>query len=107
MSGSAYGKSDTEHGEPEPSVTPEATESPLPEASPDVEKAYPVDSQEDAVEVLRQAYMEYRTSGVFDFQDRAMPLQAWSAFLQKASSQLIQEQPELKYADGLECAEGP
>ena len=88
-------------------MTPEATESPLPEASPDVEKVYPVASQKDAVEVLRQAYMEYRTSVVFDFLDRAMSLQARSVFLQNASSQLIQEQPELKYADGLDCTEGP
>lgn len=72
--------------EPEPSGTPEPTESLLPEASPDVEKVYPVASQEDAVEVLRQAYLEYRPSVIFDFQDNDMSLQERSILLQNASS---------------------
>lgn len=93
--------------EPEPSGTPEPTESPLTEESPDVEKVYPIASQEDAVEVLRQAYLEYRPSVIFDFQASDMSLQDRSILLQNASSQLIQEQPELKYAYALECVEGP
>lgn len=94
--------------EPEPSGTPEPTDSPLSEEALDVDvkKVYPVASQEDAVEILRQAYLECRPSVIFDFQDRDMSLQDRSILLQNASSQLIQEQPELKYAYALECVEG-
>lgn len=88
----------------ETSVPGEASE---PEPSDPMDGIYPVTDQQDAAEILKQAYEGMISQLTFSFSDTELSLQDRSIFLQNASNQVLSEQPELKYAYQLECTDGP
>lgn len=88
----------------ETSAPGEASE---PEPSDPMDGIYPVTDQQDAAEILKQAYEGMISQLTFSFSDTELSLQDRSIFLQNASNQVLSEQPELKYAYQLECTDGP
>ena len=68
---------------------------------------YPVASQEDAEEILEQAYEGMISKLTFAFSGEELSLQDRSMLLQNASNQVLSRRPDLKYAYQLECTDGP
>lgn len=89
---------------PEDTSVPE--EVPAPEPSDPMDGIYPVTDQEDAAEILKQAYEGMVSQLTFAFSDTELSLQDRLMFLQNASNQVLSQHPELKYAYQLECADG-
>lgn len=90
-----------------PADTSVPEEVPTPTPSDPMDGVYPVTTQEDAAEILKQAYEGMVTQLTFAFSDEAMSLQDRSIFLQNASNQILSQYTELKYAYQLECTDGP
>ena len=90
-----------------PADTSAPEEVPEPKPSDPMDGIYPVTTQEDAAEILKQAYEAMIPQLTFSFSDEGLSLQDRSIFLQNASNEVLSQQPELKYAYQLECEDGP
>lgn len=88
-----------------PSSTPVMEEIPVSKPSDPMDGIYPITTQEDAAEILKQAYEGMVPQLTFAFSDAKLSLQDRSIFLQNASNQVLSQHPELKYAYQLGCEE--
>lgn len=95
------------HSTSVPTATLAPEEVPVPKPSDPMDGVYPVTSPEDAAEILKQAYEGMIPQLTFAFSDAELSLQDRSIFLQNASSQVLSQYPELKYAYQLDCTDGP
>ena len=90
-----------------PADTSVPEEVPAPQPSDPMDGVYPVTTQEEAAELLQQAYETMVPQLTFSFSDPELSLQDRYIFLQNASNEVLQRRPELKYAYQLECEDGP
>lgn len=87
-----------------PSPTPLQSEVP---ASPEpMDEIYSVSTQEEAAQILEQAFEGFVQEVTFRFTQEELPFQECSILLQNASNEVLSARPELKYAYALECTEG-